>query len=161
MHRVEAIRARYNSPSFSFLLPSFFHMITKLLQDDIQFQLIFRSFGKDFNIVRDEWNAFVQGQHPWWSSYGGEFDLSPEQREQLSSMALAEPVISWNKEVVLEKGEGGVFPEFEEQAVQSRFILPRTNRTLVSSEVQLDNLLFPVLHFSFFFGLCVRIFMST
>jgi hypothetical protein len=46
------------------ILPSFFRLLRTLISSDINFKLIFRTFGKDAPEVAKEFNLFVSGQHP-------------------------------------------------------------------------------------------------
>ena len=47
------------------IIPSFFHMIIELNQrKDINYKIIFRTFGRDINTVAEELNEFCCGNHP-------------------------------------------------------------------------------------------------
>jgi len=49
------------------ILPALFKLIAALVQHRIKFSLIFRSFGKDHEKIRTEWNAFCERKHPVFS----------------------------------------------------------------------------------------------
>mmetsp|Transcript_47106 Transcript_47106/g.112129 ORF Transcript_47106/g.112129 Transcript_47106/m.112129 type:complete len:440 (+) Transcript_47106:51-1370(+) len=49
------------------ILPALFKLIAALVQHRIKFSLIFRSFGKDHEKIKAEWNAFCEMRHPVFS----------------------------------------------------------------------------------------------
>ncbi len=63
---LEAMKPEKDSESFYSLTPSFFHFITYLIQRDINFRIIFRTFGDDTNEVIHEYNSFLSGNHPYF-----------------------------------------------------------------------------------------------
>ncbi|KAG5469462.1 hypothetical protein LSCM1_02683 [Leishmania martiniquensis] len=52
-----------HSDGYYNIIPSFFHMINTLSELDLQFTLIFRTFGSDLSTVLQEWKSFVLGAH--------------------------------------------------------------------------------------------------
>jgi hypothetical protein len=47
--------------------PSVFHFVASLQREKRTFALLFRSFGTDHEIIKDEWNAFCDMRHPIFS----------------------------------------------------------------------------------------------
>jgi hypothetical protein len=54
----------YLSEGFYFIVPSFFHLLIKLIASDVDFVVIFRTFGVDIADVACEYNDFCDGKHP-------------------------------------------------------------------------------------------------
>lgn len=55
--------AGLKGPTYS-MFPSVFHMVVHLQKSNRQFGIIFRSFGKDHEKIKTEWNAFCERKHP-------------------------------------------------------------------------------------------------
>ena len=51
-------------PEFYFIVPALFHLVRELLSRNVDFALIFRTFGRDIQEVAKEWNTFIEGHHP-------------------------------------------------------------------------------------------------
>lgn len=47
------------------ILPSFFVMVEYLVQEQIDFRIVFRTFGVDIANVAREFNVFCEGRHPY------------------------------------------------------------------------------------------------
>lgn len=56
-----------------FVFLSLFISMIKLQQDNRDFAIIFRSFGRDTEKVLEEFNAFCRGQHPMFTGEEGKF----------------------------------------------------------------------------------------
>ena len=84
-----------NPHSFEFLLPSFFHLISSLISSNINFSLIFRSFGKDFHVVGREWGLFASGEHGWWDCprFNGDQPINSSQTTSTNRHQLGEQVL--------------------------------------------------------------------
>ncbi|XQJ30142.1 hypothetical protein NXY56_006221 [Leishmania guyanensis] len=52
-----------HSDGYYNIIPAFFHMINTLSELNLQFTLIFRTFGSDLSAVLEEWRSFVFGMH--------------------------------------------------------------------------------------------------
>ncbi|CAK0894799.1 unnamed protein product [Prorocentrum cordatum] len=59
----DAAIAGLKGPTYS-MFPSLFHMVANLQKSNRQFAIIFRSFGKDHEKIKTEWNVFCEGRHP-------------------------------------------------------------------------------------------------
>ena len=46
------------------IIPSFFKLISYFHENDINFRIIFRTFGTDIEKVKDEFNLYCRGKHP-------------------------------------------------------------------------------------------------
>ena len=55
------------STSCYHILPSFFHLLLTLKQRNLNFRIIFRTFGTDTHVVVEEYNLFCRGEHPHFS----------------------------------------------------------------------------------------------
>ena len=49
---------------YNFILPSLFRLMIELHNQKRVFKIIFRTFGKDFNDLKLEFNSFCEGKHP-------------------------------------------------------------------------------------------------
>jgi len=50
-----------------FIVPTLFHLVASLQREGREFAILFRSFGKDHEKVKNEWNAFCELRHPLFS----------------------------------------------------------------------------------------------
>eukprot|EP00405_Crypthecodinium_cohnii_P010473 CAMPEP_0206425756 /NCGR_PEP_ID=MMETSP0324_2-20121206/3975_1 /ASSEMBLY_ACC=CAM_ASM_000836 /TAXON_ID=2866 /ORGANISM="Crypthecodinium cohnii, Strain Seligo" /LENGTH=696 /DNA_ID=CAMNT_0053890587 /DNA_START=116 /DNA_END=2204 /DNA_ORIENTATION=+ len=50
-----------------FMVPTLFHLVASLQRQQRPFAVLFRSFGKDHEKVKAEWNAFCELRHPVFS----------------------------------------------------------------------------------------------
>jgi hypothetical protein len=48
------------------ILPSFVHLISKLDEMNVDFTLVFRTFGIDIPRVAEEFNLICEGKHPFF-----------------------------------------------------------------------------------------------
>jgi hypothetical protein len=46
------------------IIPSFFKLISYFHENDIDFRIIFRTFGSDIDKVKEEFNLYCEGKHP-------------------------------------------------------------------------------------------------
>lgn len=53
-----------SSPATYHIIPSFFHLIKFLDSKNVDFRIIFRTFGNDIHAVTEEYNVFCDGNHP-------------------------------------------------------------------------------------------------
>lgn len=51
-------------PSSYYVLPSFFRCLLALKEAEVDFGVVFRTFGEDIAAVSREYNAFCEGLHP-------------------------------------------------------------------------------------------------
>lgn len=64
----EDIKNRFYKDGYYHILPSFFHLINYLIeqQDILDFRIIFRTFGIDIIEIAQEFNMFCEGKHPFF-----------------------------------------------------------------------------------------------
>ena len=53
----------YLSDGYYHILPSFFHLILSLKQQNINFKIVFRTFGSDIPNIANEYNLFCENKH--------------------------------------------------------------------------------------------------
>jgi hypothetical protein len=65
--RAEELKAVGLKGSQYFIIPSLFYLVARLQRENHEFGVLFRSFGKDHEKVKGEWNAFCELRHPVFS----------------------------------------------------------------------------------------------
>lgn len=72
------------------LIPSFFKMIIDLKNNKRDFAIIFRTFGKELNIVIDEFNLFCRGNHPMYNGKNGTKKIKLHGKSKYGDMVIDE-----------------------------------------------------------------------
>jgi hypothetical protein len=55
------------------ILPSFFKCLIFIHDQDIDFSIVFSTFGDDFPLIKKELNYFMQGKHPVYNKKEGKW----------------------------------------------------------------------------------------
>ena len=65
------------------IIPSFFKVIVYLKKINIEFSIIFKTFGNDLPLIKKEFNYFIKGQHPLYNGkYGSKELIFPKKNEE-------------------------------------------------------------------------------
>ncbi|RYH32430.1 hypothetical protein EON65_00600 [archaeon] len=62
---VDTSHHNFLSTGYYHILPSFFELVNFLVdQDDVDFRIVFRTFGQDTTVIAEEFNLFCENKHP-------------------------------------------------------------------------------------------------
>ncbi|GMF37885.1 unnamed protein product [Phytophthora lilii] len=53
-----------NESPYCFIVPAFFRLLEYLQEQEVKFNLIFRTYGDDLHRIAQEFNCFCEGRHP-------------------------------------------------------------------------------------------------
>ena len=63
-----------------FILPSFFRLLQKLEGQNLNYRIVFRSFGSDIESVKSEYNLFFDGLHPIFQLVPGSENIAARKK---------------------------------------------------------------------------------
>jgi hypothetical protein len=63
-YKAAELKLSYLAEGYMHIMPSFFRLVEYLAENDIEFNILFRTFGLDIENVCDEFNLFCTGNHP-------------------------------------------------------------------------------------------------
>lgn len=70
------------------LVPSFFRLIQELKKNKREYSIVFRTFGMDAEVIREEFNLFCRGSHPMFNGKHGTPRLRYDGKNNTKNMCI-------------------------------------------------------------------------